>query len=87
MKRQLNQTLSGNKVDYPNSFILGVKNMLRSKFHCQNGFHLIPFACVIRPCECNTEQGYLAPPHRTIEGPWAWAYRILLGGSCTAKRL
>jgi hypothetical protein len=42
MKRELNQKLSGNEVDYTKSLISLVENMLCSKLQCQKGFNLIP---------------------------------------------
>ena len=39
MKRELNWTLSGNEVSYTNSWMLLVKNMLRSKLGCQKGLY------------------------------------------------
>ena len=39
MKTELRQILSGYEVYYTNSLMLLVKNMLRSKFHCQKDFN------------------------------------------------
>ena len=43
MKRELNQNL-GDEVDYTNSLILLVKNMLCSKLHDQKGLNSISFS-------------------------------------------
>ena len=42
MKRIRLKTLSGSEGDYTNSLLLLVKNMLRSKLHCQKGFNFDP---------------------------------------------
>ena len=44
MKRKLNQNLADNEVDYTNSWILLVHNMLCSKLRCLKGINFIIFS-------------------------------------------
>jgi hypothetical protein len=74
MKRDSNKKRCGNEVYYTKSEILLVKNMLRSKLHCQKGVGLILFSYEVGPehvssgtqvleylCrEAHPVQGYLA---------------------------
>ena len=48
MKREVCQNLSGDEVDFTNTLILLVRNMLCSKLHCQKGFYSILFSYQIR---------------------------------------
>ena len=68
MKKESNQNLSGNEVDYKISFILPVNNTLCRKLHFQKDFESTPFSAKIgwtlsettRRCTPPPLQGYLA---------------------------
>ena len=47
MKREFSWNPSGNEVDYMNSLIRPVKNMMCSKLDCQKGFKLFLFSATI----------------------------------------
>ena len=64
---------TGNEAYYTNSSILLVKNMLRSKRHCQKGLNLIPFPDKIAAGHQSSSAGLAAeapPPWRQPRGEY-----------------